>query len=122
VRSDIPSHQLLKDSEPDGQSLSRFDLVDAGTLHQGPMATGVDSKLVMEVFGVFCDREDGAVGGHVQGVHDPCPGSGDVGAHFGSAGLHVPAIALNQDSGPRQILSYLEQAFVRGYRPGPVAC
>ena len=49
---DIASDQLLEDSEPDGQRLSRFDLVAAGTLRYRPTATDVDLKLILEVFGV----------------------------------------------------------------------
>jgi hypothetical protein len=62
-------------------------------------------KLILKVFGVLSDRQGGAVSGHVQGVHDPCPGAGDIGSHVGSRGLHIPAKALDQDPGPRQIVS-----------------
>jgi hypothetical protein len=53
VRCDKPSNQLLENSEPDGQSLRRFDLVTTGTLRHRPTATNVDLKLILEVLVVL---------------------------------------------------------------------
>jgi hypothetical protein len=69
----------------------------------GPAPAGVNMQSIAQVGRIVPEHNSGTVGAHVECVHDPGTGSGNIRPRLPAGGLHIPAVTLHQLPSARQV-------------------